>query len=195
MTRLGAALAVANASGFAAVLAQSTPAAAQSSFDDALNGLLAFVVPGTDSFSVAQGLTDATPGGVDAGVFDVLIDTINQSGPSPDPQLTPAQAVSGLLDAVAENVNSNADGFAALIFEEKAAVFAYLEGEPAFAALAGSLLAVTAFLVYSEAGVFDPQTGSLTEQPLGWDLTGYDGVADGRDELVGYYRGRRKATS
>ena len=195
MTRLGAALAVANASGFAAVLAQSSPAAAQSSFDDALNGLLAFVVPGTDSFSVAQGLTDATPGGVDAGVFDVLIDTINQSGPSPDPQLTPAQAVSGLLDAVAENVNSNADGFAALIFEEKAAVFAYLESEPAFAALAGSLLAVTAFLVYSEAGVFDPQTGSLTEQPLGWDLTGYDGVADGRDELVGYYRGRRKATS
>ena len=78
-------------------------------------------------------------------------------------------------------------------------VFELLEGgvipelQP-FAALAGVLPQFVAFLVYSEAGVFDPNTRRLTGPPLGWDLSNYEGVADGRDEFKGYYQDRRKVT-
>ena len=40
---------------------------------DTLNGLLAFVVPGPDLYSVGQGVSTAGPGGVDAEVTEVLI--------------------------------------------------------------------------------------------------------------------------
>ena len=48
---------------------------------DTLNGLLAFVVPGPDAYSVAQGSSDDDPGGVEAGVMDVLIRTLDLSAP------------------------------------------------------------------------------------------------------------------
>ena len=55
-------------------------------------------------------------------------------------------------------------------------------------ALAGVLPQFVAFLVYSEAGVFDPVTRTLTGTPLGWKLSNYEGVADGRDEFKGTTR-------
>lgn len=61
--------------------------------------------------------------------------------------------------------------------------------------LAGVLLPFGAFLVYSEAGVFDAQTRSLTGAPVGWTLSGYQGVSDGRDEFLGYFDGRRRIGS
>ena len=58
--------------------------------------------------------------------------------------------------------------------------------------LIGILPAICAFLVYSEAGVFDPTSRTLTDTPVGWALSNYQGVADGRDEFRGYLRHRRK---
>src|SRR3954451_11008232 len=48
---------------------------------DTVNGLLAFVLPGSDAWSIAQGVSTADPGGVDAGATDVFIATIDESTP------------------------------------------------------------------------------------------------------------------
>ena len=45
---------------------------------DTFNGLLAFVVPGSDTYSKHQGVSTAEPGGVDAGITDVLIASMDQ---------------------------------------------------------------------------------------------------------------------
>lgn len=193
MASLGAAIAAVQVSGVAATVARAVPAGAQVPTGDTLNALLAFVVPGPDPFSVAQGVTDPQPGGVDAGVLATLVETLDLVAPSPQPPLTTSEFVVVLLDQVAAGVKPGAQGFADLSFGEKMGVFAFLESDPLAAPLAGALVTVTAHLVYSEAGAIDPATRTLTSQPVGWDLTGYPGVADGRHELVGYYRGRRSA--
>jgi hypothetical protein len=36
--------------------------------------------------------------------------------------------------------------------------------------------------------MYDPATRSLTGIPLGWKLSRYQGVADGRDEFLGYFK-------
>jgi hypothetical protein len=59
--------------------------------------------------------------------------------------------------------------------------------------LGSTVPTLTAFLSYSEAGVLDQRTGRLTGVPVGWQLTGYTGVADIRAEFRGYYRGHRTA--
>ena len=168
---------------------------------DTFNGLLAFVVPGSDRYSKHQGVSTAEPGGVDAGITDVLIASMDQAVPF-RPNFSVELA--GILNGVAEAVNTSASGpfsapFAKLSFPEKVKVFAFLEGGVVpelrpFAPLAGVLPQFVAFLVYSEAGVFDPVTRTLTGTPLGWKLSNYEGVADGRDEFKGYYQDRRKVT-
>jgi hypothetical protein len=75
-------------------------------------------------------------------------------------------------------------------------VLAVLEGDPSFAplrSLVGVLPALVAFLAYSEAGVFDHATRTLHGRPVGWTLSGYEGVADGRDDFRGYFENRRRA--
>jgi hypothetical protein len=165
---------------------------------ETFNGLLAFVVPGpeSDPYSKHQGVSTDEPGGVDAGVTDVLIASMDQAVP-----FLPnfSVQVAGTLNGAAKIVNPSASGpfsapFANLSFPEKVAVFQGLEGDPASRPLAGVLPQFVAFLVYSEAGVFDPNTRTLTGLPLGWELSNYEGVADGRNEFKGYYQNRRKVT-
>jgi hypothetical protein len=164
---------------------------------DTFNGLLAFVVPGSDPYSGHQGMSTAKPGGVDAAITDVLIASMDQSAPFvPNFSVFVADQI---LNRVAQAVNPSASGpfsapFAKLSFPEKVAVFHVLEGDPALRPLAGVLPQFVAFLVYSEAGVFDPKKRTLTGTPLGWTLSNYEGVADGRDEFRGYYQDRRKVT-
>jgi hypothetical protein len=168
---------------------------------DTFNGLLAFIVPGSDRYSEHQGISTAEPGGVVAGITDVLIASMDQAVPF-RPNFSVELA--GILNGVAQAVNPSASGqfsapFANLSFPEKVKVFAFLEGgvipelRP-FAPLVGVLPQFVAFLVYSEAGVFDPKKRTLTGTPLGWTLSKYEGVADGRDEFKGYYQDRRKVT-
>ena len=152
------------------------------------NGLLAFVVPGRDEYSLAQGVSSVDAGGVEAGATDALIATIDGSTP-----FVPgfSALVAAILNDVAIAVNPAATGpfaspFACLSFQEKTAVLQVMDATGSLKVLAGVLPAFVAFFVYSEAGAFDPMTRSLTGQPLGWTLSSYSGVADGRNEFLGY---------
>ena len=138
---------------------------------------------------------------MDAGITEVLIASMDRAVPF-RPNFSVELA--GILNGVAQVVNPSASGtfsapFANLSFPEKVKVFEFLEGgvfgpELRPSPLAGVLPQFVAFLVYSEAGVFDPNTRTLTGTPLGWTLSNYEGVADGRDEFKGYYQDRRKVT-
>jgi len=158
---------------------------------DTINGLLAFVLPGSDVYSVAQGMSTADQGGVDAGATEIFVQTIDESTPF-IPSFS-AQ-VAAILNGLAQSVNPGGGGtlispFANLSFAQKAAVFQIMDATPALELFGGLLPAFAAFFCYSEAGTFDPATRSLTAEPLGWTLCRYTGVADGRDELLGYFPG------
>jgi hypothetical protein len=164
-----------------------------------MNGLVAFIVPGRDRYSRAQGTKTRTAGGIEAGATPALIRTLDRFLPA-SPPLSSAAAT--ILNEVAANVAPSArrgkftSTFANLSVAQKAKVFETLEnieGEDAGSIrfLAGNLPGLTAFLAYSEAGAFDRQRRRLRRRPTGWKLTHYAGIADGRPELKGYYEGRR----
>ena len=160
---------------------------------DTFNGLLAFVVPGSDPYSVAQGVSTAEQGGVDAGATDVLIATVDESTPFVPSFST---QVAAILNGLAVTVNPAPGGtflspFARLGFAQKAGVFEIMDSTDTLQPLGGILPPFIAFFCYSEAGAFDPVTRSLTGQPLGWQLSSYQGIADGRDEFLGYLKGSR----
>jgi hypothetical protein len=171
---------------------ESAHAASADVLHDTFNGLMAFVVPGRDEYSIQQGVVSDSPGGVEAGGVDGLIATIDESTPY-FPNFS--AAIAAILNGTALAVNPGAAGpfvspFARLSSQEKAAVFQYMDGTDTFKVLAGVLPAFVAFFVYSEAGTFDPITRSLTGVPVGWTISDYQGVADGRDEFLGYLKGK-----
>ena len=152
-----------------------------------MSGLVAFIVPGRDRYSRAQGTRSRTPGGIEAGAVKPLILTLDRFLPASPPLSATAATI---LNEVAKNVSpASAHGtfaspFANLPFAKKAKVFETLEGSTSeetgsIRFLAGNLPDLTAFLAYS--------------RPLGRRLTGYTGVADGRAELKGYFAGRKAA--
>jgi hypothetical protein len=178
---------------------------------DTLNGLVAFVVPGRDEYSVAQGEKSDKPGGIEARTTDSLIELLDAFVPlGPTGTSLPSSGgVATYLNQTALSVNPAASngGFASpfsrLSFKEKIEVFRQLEestttvqgsaqqaGELRF--VAGILIGAVAFLSYSEYGVLDPKTRELKGTPVGWRISNYDGVAEGRAELKGYWQGRRK---
>ena len=161
---------------------------------DTFNGLLAFIVPGPDDYSVAQGVSTVEPGGVDEGVTDILIATLDETTPFL-PQFS--GTVAGIFNGIALVVNPSPSGqfvspFACLSFAEKVAVFQIMDGTDSLKPLAGVLPAFVSFFCYSEAAVFDPVTRSLTGHPIAWDLSSYQGVSDGRNEFLGYFENRRE---
>lgn len=164
---------------------------------DTLNGVVAYVVPGDDRHSAAQGVSSPHPGGVAAlGGQGVLV-TLEAAGPG-----TAAAAVA-VLNGFARAVDPGADAragaagfdapFAVLSFASKGAVFEQLSHsvDDTFRMLGGLLPVIAAFVCYSEYGALGA-TG-LASRPVGWQLTGYDGDVDGRDDFRGYYGGRRRA--
>jgi hypothetical protein len=160
---------------------------------DTFNGLLAFVVPGTDAYSQAQGVSTTDPGGVDAGAADVLLATVDGSTP-----FVPSfSAVVGtILNNLAQAVHPGVTGafgspFANLSYPEKAVVFQIMDATDSLKVLGGILPAFVAYFCYSEAGAYDPSTRSLLSHPLGWRLSQYQGTADGRDEFLGYFDHKR----
>jgi len=160
-----------------------------------LDGVAAYVVPGNDRHSTAQGISTARPGGVAARGGEGLRATLEAAGPGT------VDAAVAVLNGLARAVDPGADAragalgldapFAALSFAAKEEVFARLSRSPedVLRRLGAILPAIAAFVSYSEFGVL----GQDAAEPVGWALTGYEGIADGRDELRGYYRGRRRA--
>ncbi len=174
--------------------AQAAEVATPDLLHDTFNGLLAFIVPGPDDYSVAQGVSTIEPGGVDEGVTYILIATLDETTPFL-PQFS--ATVASILNGIALVVNPSPPGtflspFACLSFAEKAAVFQIMDSTASLKPLAGVLPAFVAFFCYSEAAVFDPVTRSLTGHPIAWDLSSYQGVSDGRNEFLGYFENRRE---
>jgi hypothetical protein len=110
--------------------------------------------------------------------------------------------------------------FANLSFDDKCRAFEALEGadsdllatldanapEPMRASLSGLLKFVGgalqefgAYLSYGEWGVYDPKTKSVSQRPVGWDLSNYmpgrTTPADGWDEFIGYFEGRQSTST
>ena len=154
-----------------------------------MNGLVAFIVPGRDRYSRAQGTTTKTPGGIEAGTTPVLVRTLDRFLPGPLPlSATAATILNGFATQVA-SVNRGFHPFAApfanLSVVQKAQVFQAIESLQAESAgsirfLVGNLPDLVAFITYG--------------RPLGKRLTKYAGVADGRKELKGYWQRRKAAT-
>jgi len=106
-----------------------------------------------------------------------------------------------LLNGFALQVNPAAAGgqflspFARLKFAEKIEVFRRFEAQTEGSELrfvSGILIGAIGFLSHGEYGVFDKATGRLTGTPVGWKTSNYAGIAEGRNELKGYWQGRRK---
>lgn len=131
-----------------------------------------------------------------------LIFTLNLVGLAPPPFSGLSDLVAYLLNNVALAVNPAPTGpfaspFANLSFSEKVAVFGAIESGaagPEAIPLAGVLPVFVAFTVYSEAGVFDPGTRAPVARAVGWTISNYEGIADGRNEFRGYFQNRRHVT-
>jgi hypothetical protein len=140
--------------GFLKVRGWLDPAYAESSdlVRDTMNGVVAFILPGDDNYSVLQGETADGPGGVAAGAADALIANLDRYLPAPHlelfamdltipglPTVPLSAAVANLLDVVALSANPLAldpltksgvsvSAFAHLTSAQKAKVFQLLEG-------------------------------------------------------------------
>ena len=180
---------------------------------DTFNGLVAFVVPGPDAYSVAQGESSKKPGGIDAGGPQTVIDLFDGYVPlaSTGANLPASGAVALLLNETALLVNpGSAVGefvapFSNLKFDEKIEAMRLLDeqtdlissvelgeigaGELRF--VSGILVGAAAFFSMVEGNAAGPEPGTLVSEPIAWQITKYDGIAEGRKELKGYYQGRR----
>lgn len=177
--------------------------------EDTLSGLIAFIFPGDDDYSKAQGDTVQGPGGLGAGTLPVFIRNLDAFVPVAVPgagtQTLPASGgVATLLNQYALDVNpaassgSFASPFARLSNAEKAAALQRFEADPSwdnteFKFVSGILPGFVAFLSWSEGGVIDPATRQPKSAPVGWKVSNYTGPAEGHAELRGYYHSHRSA--
>ena len=81
--------AVASELSLGAIVALLRPVLAQLS-RDTLNGFVAFIVPGQDPYSSAQGTPRGEPGGIEAGGTDFFIANLDRFLPLPDDIIRPA---------------------------------------------------------------------------------------------------------
>ncbi|MEA2273207.1 MAG: hypothetical protein QOI98_1915 [Solirubrobacteraceae bacterium] len=175
---------------------------------DTLSALVAFILPGNDDYSRAQGDRTKEPGGIAAGTVPKFIDALDRFVPvsvfGNDGQTLPASGgVATLLNSYALQVNPGAANgaflspFARLSNKEKAMVFERLESDPEFDGtelkfVGGILPGFVGFMSWSEAGVLDPRTRRVKKRPVGWRLSKYGGPSEGHAELKGYYQGRKR---
>jgi hypothetical protein len=176
---------------------------------DTLSGLIAFLLPGDDDFSRAQGDSTQEPGGLAAGTLPLFIRNLDAFVPVAIPgagtQTLPASGgVAMLLNRYAVEVNpAAANGqfaspFARLSNAEKAEAMKRFESDATWDGtevkfVGGILFGFVAFLSWSEGGVIDPATRLPKSTPVGWTLSRYGGPAEGHAELRGYYHGHRAA--
>lgn len=72
---------------------------------DTINGLIAFVVPGPDAYSVAQGMSDSAPGGLAADGTAFMLNALDNFYPVPQEPLLL------LVQALATGISSNLPSF------------------------------------------------------------------------------------
>lgn len=107
-----------------------------------------------------------------------------------------AAALNGMALAVDPSASTGpfASPFACLTSVAKAEVLRRLETDPVDTTVAAYLLhgivPIVAIVSYSEAGVFDRESRTIRRRPVGWDITRYAGVREGRDAFLGYWQDR-----
>lgn len=171
------------------------------SVSDTFNGLAAFMVPGPDPYSTHQGVTDANPGAVTACTGALLSGALDLINLAPPPFPGFSAFVAFILNHAAQTVYPTVTGpfdshFANLSFGGKATVFGIMESGlagPELMPLAGILPALTAFIAYSETGLLNPASCTVSGVPVGWMISRYEGVADGRNDFQGYFQNRRSS--
>ncbi|MFD6859214.1 twin-arginine translocation signal domain-containing protein [Rhodococcus sp. NPDC060086] len=189
--------------------AAAQPAQSNPSVRDTINGILAFVVPGSDPYSQHQGVATESPGGVTPGTAQTLERTFDLAVPIPllgdlGIDVTGSAAIAALVDLFAVTADPAsvagpfASPFANLSYDVKAHVFELLDTEPQFPGrpieyAVNAIPTLAAFVAYSEVSAFDLERRELTGRPVGWELSGYEGVSDGWDEFQGYYGGVDRA--
>lgn len=176
---------------------------------DTFNGLAAFILPGDDPYSVAQGESAKGPGGVGSGVVAPFIVALDDFVPlaafGPNATLPASGGVASVLNRYAMEVAPGASGggfpspFARLSFAQKAQVFERFESDPAWDGTAlkfvgGILPGFIGFMIGSEVGVLDAKSRQTTKRPVAWELSRYEGPAEGHPELKGYWRNHRAAS-
>jgi hypothetical protein len=178
--------------------------------EDTLSALIAFILPGDDEYSRAQGRPTTEPGGLAAGTLPVFIQNLDAFVPAaagPSTTTVPASGgVATLLNDFALQVDPGASSgpflspFARLTFAQKAEVFKRFEADESISGglneikfVSGILPGFVSFLAWSEAGVIDPRTRQPTSRPVGWALSNFGGQAEGHAEYKGYWEGRKKA--
>lgn len=188
---------------------------------DTFNGLVAFVVPGPDEYSVAQGQSSPTPGGIATGGPATVIALFDGYVPlaSTGANLPASGAVALLLNESALLVNLDSalgkflSPFSNLSFDEKIEAMRLLDeqteaigsielgpmkgevgelGAGELRFVSGILIGAAAFFSMVEGNAAGPEPGTLVSEPISWELTNYDGISEGRKEFKGYYQGRRK---
>jgi hypothetical protein len=180
---------------------------------DTLLGLAAFILPGNDRYSMAQGESASGPGAVDSGALSAFVTSLNEFVPVSvlgvaNSSLPAANGVATLLNNYALQVNPAAASgpfsspFANLAFKDKGTVFQRFESDavasaqaPELKFVSGILPGFVAFLFCSEAGHHDAGTRQLTGTPVSWTIAGYSGPSEGHAELKGYYQGRTAVDS
>jgi hypothetical protein len=129
--------------------------------------------------------------------------------------------IAGLLNLIATTVNPLAvngiflSPFSRLTYAEKAKVFELIEGSDSdlvklldaqfpqpvqesvsglLKFVGGALIEFASFGAYTEFGLLDEKTKTLTGRPVGWQLTGYqpNGPVEGWDDFIGYYQNRKE---
>jgi hypothetical protein len=185
------------------VLLRNARAAGDDLVRDTINGLVAFIVPGRDPYSRAQGVIVDEPGGIGAGATPAVIEVLDFFASDAQGRPVPLSGVVvTLLNSAAQRVNPTGSrggflsAFARLSFAEKLEAYHEIDVDPALAAEQGQLAllpTVVGLITYSEAPVLDRATGRLRRTPVGWRMSGYGGPADGRAELRGYYHGRKQS--
>jgi hypothetical protein len=178
---------------------------------DTFNGLFAFVLPGDDPYSQAQGQTARGPGGVGSGGVQVLIDTVDRLLPasvlgSQSVNVPAATAIALLFNHFAVQVDPAAASgvfvspFARLPFAGKADALRRIESDETLSSVveviryvSSVIPAFAAFMSFGEAGVYDPARRTLRARPIGWDICRFGGPAEGHAGFRGYYAGRRAA--
>ncbi|HVS29013.1 MAG TPA: hypothetical protein VHE14_05645 [Solirubrobacteraceae bacterium] len=176
---------------------------------DTFAAVLAFILPGNDDYSIAQGESAPGPGGVGSGALTPFLQSVDEFVPvsaagAVNTSLPISGGVATVLNQYALQVNPAAAGgsflspFARLSFREKAQVFQRFEADatasailPALQFVSGILPGFVSFLVCSEAGMYDPSARRLTGTPVSWALSAYGGPAEGHAELKGYFQDRK----
>lgn len=195
---------------------------------DTFNGLAAMVWPGDDAYSQAQGEATDRPGAIAANAghhireaLDFFVPWPDGPGMSNDRTMPMSGGIASTINVVAATVDPIGtpapfpSHFARLSFGSKVETWRRLEEETrnidssgmpepythsagVLQFVFGVLPGFVQFFGFAEVDVWDTQSRTVSQRPVGWEHSGYlrefgTQPPEGNADFQGYYRGRRVA--